>query len=57
MRIGGITVERFDVVTTGTAIYKTGGIDMDAIDFTCLFSPMLEVKAVEIDPPSRKSKK
>jgi hypothetical protein len=47
MLIGNVTVERFDVVTTGSAFYKTGKPDMDMVEFTCLFSPMLEVKALE----------
>jgi hypothetical protein len=50
--IGGVKTERFDVMTTGTAYYRTGAPDMYAVDFSCLFSPMLEIKAIELKPLS-----
>jgi hypothetical protein len=46
--IEGVPAERYDVVVTGTALYKSIGPDMAAVDFTCLFSPVLEVKAIQI---------
>jgi len=42
--IGGAKVERYDVVVTGKAFYKSQGPDLDAVEFTCLFTPMLEQK-------------
>ncbi len=46
--IAGVKAKRYDIVVTGTSFYKTGGLDMKAVDFTCLLSPMLEVKAVGV---------
>jgi hypothetical protein len=46
--IAGAKAERYDVVVTGTALYGSAGPDMLAIKFTCLFSPMLEVKAIQL---------
>jgi hypothetical protein len=48
MLIGGQEVKRYDIVTTGTAFYKSLGPDLRAVQFTCLFSPMLEVKAIQL---------
>jgi hypothetical protein len=48
MLIGGKEVKRYDIVTTGTAFYKSLGPDLTAVQFTCLFSPMLEIKAIQL---------
>ena len=47
MLIGSVKVEPFDVVTTGSALYRTEKPDLDRVNFTRLFSPMLEVKGIE----------
>ncbi len=44
--IAGKPAQRYDVAVTGTALYKSSGPDLKAVNFTCLFSPMLEVKAI-----------
>ena len=48
MLIAGKVVNRYDIVTTGTAMYKSLGPDLAAVQFTCLFSPTLEIKAIQI---------
>lgn len=45
--IAGKKFEDYDIVSSGTAFYKAHGVDLDAIHFACLFSPMLELKAVQ----------
>lgn len=47
-QIGGKQLERYDVFIDGTAYYQTGKIDLDAIPFACLFSPMLELKSFQL---------
>lgn len=42
--IGGAKIERYDVAVTGKSFYKSGGPDLDTVNFTCLFSPMLVLK-------------
>lgn len=44
----GKKAQRDDVVVEGTAFYAANGPDMAAVKFTCLLSPMLDVKAVKI---------
>ena len=44
--IAGKSAERFDVAVEGMYFYRSSGPDLEAIKFTCLFSPMLELKAV-----------
>jgi hypothetical protein len=45
--IGGVPVSSYDVEVYGTAFFKTSSeIDLLTLDFTCLYSPMLELKAV-----------
>ena len=44
--IAGKSAERYDIAVEGTSFYRSSGPDLDAIKFTCLFSPMLELKAV-----------
>jgi hypothetical protein len=38
---------RYDIIAKGTALYKSTGLNLDAHEFTCLFDPMLNIKAVE----------
>jgi len=44
--IGGLPVSSYDVEVTGVAFFKTSGIDLLMLQFTCLYSPMLKLKAV-----------
>jgi hypothetical protein len=44
--IGGVPVSSYDVEVLGVAYFKTSGIDLLVLEFTCLYSPMLELKAV-----------
>jgi len=44
--IGGVPVSSYDVEVNGVAYFKTSGIDLFALQFTCLYSPMLKLKAV-----------
>lgn len=45
--IAGKKFDDYDIVASGTAFYKSTGPDLDAVHFACLFSPMLEIKAVQ----------
>lgn len=45
--VGSIKGERYDVWARGVALYKTSGPDKKKVDFSCLLSPALEIKAVE----------
>ena len=45
--IAGKTAERYDVVVKGKAFYRPADPDLTAINFTCLLSPMLKLKAVQ----------
>ena len=44
--IGGVHVSSYDVEVDGVAYFKTSGIDLLMLKFTCLYSPMLELKAI-----------
>jgi hypothetical protein len=44
--VGGVPVSSYDVEVNGVAYFKTSGIDLLMLEFTCLYSPMLELKAV-----------
>ena len=44
--IAGIQVESFDVEVNGIAYFKTPTIGLMTLEFTCLYSPMLRLKAV-----------
>jgi hypothetical protein len=44
--VAGVAVSSYDVEVDGVAYFKTKGIDLLALDFVCLYSPMLELKAV-----------
>jgi len=45
--IAGKRAERYDIAVVGTSFYKSSGPDLVAVKFTCLLSPMLDVKAVQ----------
>jgi hypothetical protein len=45
--IAGKIASRYDIVVDGTAFYKSVGPDLAAVKFTCLLSPMLELKAIQ----------
>ncbi len=45
--IGGKKAERYDIVVQGTSFYKSSKPDLTAVNFTCLLSPMLDVKAIQ----------
>lgn len=45
--VAGKKVERYDVVVQGKAFYKPANPDLTAVSFTCLLSPMFEVKAIQ----------
>jgi hypothetical protein len=45
--IAGKKAERYDVVVKGTSFYKSSGADLVAVNFTCLLSPMLEIKKIQ----------
>jgi hypothetical protein len=46
--IAGMTANRYDIAVTGTSFFRTMGPDLAAVKFTCLLSPMLDVKAIQI---------
>lgn len=48
MPVSDKKIERYDIVVSGKSFYKTTGIDLDAVTFTCLLSPILEMKAIQI---------
>lgn len=45
--IAGKKADRYDIAVEGTSFYKTSGVDLKAIKFTCLLSPMLDIKAIK----------
>ena len=45
--IVGKKAERYDIAVKGTSFYKSSGPDLAAVNFTCLLSPMLDVKAIQ----------
>lgn len=45
--IAGKRAERYDIAVKGTSFYKSSGPDLAAVNFTCLLSPTLEVKAIQ----------
>lgn len=45
--IAGKKAERYDVVLNGKLFFKSTGPDLAATEFTCLLSPMLELKAIQ----------
>jgi hypothetical protein len=48
--IAGIKTEPYDIAVKGNAAYEAPGPDMDVAAFTCLFSPALELKIIDIQP-------
>ncbi|NIF50353.1 hypothetical protein F3J28_21605 [Enterobacter sp. Ap-1006] len=46
--IAGKKSERYDVVVEGSAFFPGKGPDNDKLSYTCLLTPMLDVKAVKI---------
>lgn len=44
--IAGKKADRYDIKVIGTALYKSSGLDLTAVQFTCLLSPTLEVKGM-----------
>lgn len=45
--IAGKKAERYDIAVEGTSFYKSSGPDLTAVNFKCLLSPMLDVKAIQ----------
>lgn len=45
--IAGAKADRYDIAVKGTSFYKSSGPDLAAVNFTCLLSPMLDVKAIQ----------
>jgi hypothetical protein len=45
-KVAGVPVSSYDVEVTGVAYFKTATIDLLMLDYVCLYSPMLELKAV-----------
>ena len=45
--IAGKKAERYDIAVEGTSFYKSSGPDLTAVNFTCLLSPMLDIKAIQ----------
>ena len=44
---GGLSVAPYDIEVNGTEFYKTGGMDLTGVSVLCLFSPMMEIKAIK----------
>ena len=44
--VAGVPVSSYDVEVTGVAYFKTSGIDLLILQYACLYSPMLKLKAV-----------
>lgn len=44
--VGSVKAERYDIAVEGTLFYKSSGPDLSAVNFTCLLTSLLEVKAV-----------
>lgn len=44
--VAGVRATSYDVEVTGVAYFKTSGIDLLMLQFACLYSPLLELKAV-----------
>jgi hypothetical protein len=47
-QIAGKSAERYDIAVEGSSFYKSPGPDLAAIKFTCLLSPTLELKAIQL---------
>lgn len=44
--VAAVPVSSYNVEVTGVAYFKTSGVDLLMLEFACLYSPMLELKAV-----------
>ena len=54
--IAGVKAERYDIAVEGTSFYKSSGPDLTAVEFTCLLSPMLDIKAIRPRQPGARQK-
>jgi hypothetical protein len=45
--IAGKKAERYDIVVQGKSFYGPANPDLTAVNFTCLLSPTLDVKAIQ----------
>jgi hypothetical protein len=52
VKVAGMKAERYDIAVVGKLFYKSSGPDLTAFRVSCLFSPMLEVKAVQASEES-----
>lgn len=46
--IGTAKAERYDVYVEGKNFLKSSSLDLETVEFTCLFTPMLELKAIKL---------
>lgn len=46
--IAGTRAERYDIEVQATSFYKASGPDLTGVKFSCLLSPTLEVKAIQL---------
>ena len=44
----GLPVAPYDVEVNGSEFYRNGGFDLTGVSVLCLFSPMLEIKAIKV---------
>ena len=47
LSIAGKKANRYDIAVEGTSFYKSNGPDLTSVKFTCLLSPMLDIKAIK----------
>ena len=40
---------RYDIIVEGTSLYKSANPNLTAVKFSCLLSPSLEVKAIQLE--------
>jgi hypothetical protein len=43
----GLSVAPYDIEVNGSEFYKNGGLDLTGVSVLCLFTPMLEIKAIK----------
>lgn len=46
--LSGKKADRYDIYVSGMAFYKSTGLDLNRKKFTCLMSPKLDIKAIQI---------
>jgi hypothetical protein len=46
--IAGKKAERYDIAVKVTSFYKSSGPDLAAVNVSCLLSPMLDMKAIQV---------